>query len=590
MRLAFDCETDGLLRDLTDIHCLVIKDLDTGLVERFDNHKNNRYSITEGLSQLMVAKEIWGHNAIGFDLEAIASIYPFFNDCTATCYDTLILSRLFFTDMLDRDFRTRPVNMPANLYGRHSLKSWGYRLGVLKSEYGEQLEGDWSTYTDEMLEYCVQDVEVTAKLVELFQPKMEQYAKPIAIEHDLARIMSWQERKGFPFDVPKAHKLESKVRQELDTLSDEMRSTFVWVDGGNFIPARPNKNKGYVKGAEFCRLKEFNPTSRQHIAFAFENYRGWEPHEKTDTGRAKIDEKILEEIDTDESKKFARILTLQKQLGQLSEGKNAWLKQVDKEGRIHHSCVLNTNTGRQAHMRPNLAQVNSNHESRELFHPGAGRVQIGADASSLELRCLAHYLARYDGGTFAKEVVEGDIHSYMAAISKVDRKTQKSVTYCLIYGGGDFKLGLTAGASKQQAVQRGKELRKKLLTGIKGFKELNDAIQKRAQHGVVTALDSRPIRLQGKNHAALNYLLQSAGAIICKLWVLRTTQLLKEAKIDYWPLAFVHDEMQLSVLPDHAEEACKLIKQAMKDVRTELAFRCELDSDTQIGRTWADTH
>ena len=125
----------------------------------------------------------------------------------------------------------------------------------------------------------------------------------------------------------------------------------------------------------------------------------------------------MEEIDTEESKKFARILTLQKHLGQLSEGTNAWLKQVDKEGRIHHSCVLNTNTGRMAHMRPNLSQVKSDKESRELFNPGPNRVQVGADASGLELRCLSHYLARYDNGAFAKEVVEGDIHSYMAGIS-----------------------------------------------------------------------------------------------------------------------------------------------------------------------------
>ena len=590
MRLAFDCETDGLLRDLTRIHCLVIQDLDTGQVQKFDDEPNNRYSIADGLNTLSVADEIWGHNAIGFDYEALISCYPFFKECEAKIYDTLILSRLFFTDMLDRDFRSKPVNMPANLYGRHSLKSWGYRLGVLKSEYGEQLEGDWSNYTPQMLDYCAQDVEVSVALAKMFEPKLKEYAKPIETEHKIARIMAWQEREGYPFYVAKAHKLEDKLRKELEQLSDEMRSTFIWVDGGNFTPARPNQNKGYVTGAEFCRLKEFNPTSRQHIAFAFKNYRGWEPLEQTATGRPKIDEKILEEIGTDESKKFARILTLQKHLGQLSEGQNAWLKQVDKEGRIHHSCVLNTNTGRMAHMRPNLGQVKSDKESRELFHPGPNRVQVGADASGLELRCLSSYLARYDGGAFAKEVVEGDIHSYMARISSVSRKTQKSVTYCLIYGGGNYKLGLTAGATKAKAVSRGKELRKKLLTGIKGFQELNDAIQARAQHGVIKALDGRPIRLQGKNHAALNYLLQSAGAIICKQWCIRANELLQENKIDYWPLAFVHDEIQLSVRPDHAEKACELITKAMKDVRTGLAFRCELDCETKIGKDWSHCH
>jgi len=589
MRLAFDCETDGLLRDLNWIHCLVTQDLDTGQVIRYDDSGQHE-SVATGIQTLMVADEIWGHNVINFDCEAILHCYPFFRGSTAKVYDTLILSRLFFTDMLDRDFRTRPANMPAQLYGRHSLESWGYRLGVLKSEYGKNLKGNWSTYTPEMLDYCAQDVEVSCALADVFIPKLADYTNAIETEHKIAEIMAWQEREGFPFHVDKAHKLESKIRTELETLSDEMRSTFVMVDGGRFIPARPNKNKGYVRGAEFCRLKEFNPTSRQHIAFAFQTFRGWEPKEKTDTGKAKIDEKILEEIGTEESLKFARILTLQKTLGQLSEGKNAWLKQVTKEQRIHHSCVLNTNTGRMAHMRPNLGQVKSDKESRELFHPSEGRTQCGFDASSLELRCLGSYLAKYDGGSFAKEVVGGDIHSLMASISKVDRKTQKSVTYCLIYGGGDYRLGITAGASKTDAVKRGKELRNKLLTGIKGFKELNDALQDRAKHGVIRAIDGRPIRLLGKSHAALNYLLQSCGAVICKLWVIRTNELLKENKIDYWPMAFVHDEMQLSVKPEHAQKACELAKIAMKDVQTRLAFRCELDCDTQIGNSWADTH
>ena len=588
LRLAFDLETDGLLSDLSCVHCLVTKDLDTGQVIKYDDTGENE-SLVTGLTILQVASEIWGHNIIMYDFEVINYLYPFFKPI-GKVYDTLILSRLFFTDMLDRDFRSKPANMPAQLYGRHSLESWGYRLGVLKSEFGKKLDGDWSTYTPEMLEYCAQDVEVSVALSQLFQPKLEQYERCITTEHELAKIMAWQEREGFPFDIPKAHQLEGKLRKELEQLSDEMRSTFLFVDGGSFIPSRPNKTKGYVRGAEFCRLKEFNPTSRAHIAFAFENFRGWEPTERTDTGRAKIDEKVLMEINTEESKKFARILELQKHLGQLSEGQNAWLKKVEADGRIHHSCVLNTNTGRMAHMSPNLAQVPSNHDYRELFGPGKDRVQVAADASGLELRCLAHYLARFDDKSFAKEVVEGDIHTHLSNIYETDRKTGKSCTYCLIYGGGNHKLGLTAGASKAKAAQRGAKIRDKILTNLNGFRELTEAVTKRAKHGVITAIDGRPIRLQGKQHAALNYLLQSAGAIICKNWVLRANELLKEAEIDYWPLAFVHDEMQLSVKPEQAEDAAFLITAAMKDVQTALHFRCELDSEAKIGKNWADTH
>jgi DNA polymerase I-like protein with 3'-5' exonuclease and polymerase domains len=424
----------------------------------------------------------------------------------------------------------------------------------------------------------------------MFEPKLEQYKSCIDTEHRIALLMAWQEREGFPFDVQAAQVLESKLRTELDSISDEMRDTFLFVDGGLFTPKRGNSTRGYVEGAAMCKLKEFSPTSRDHIAWAFETFRGWEAVERTPSGRAKIDDNVLKEIGTPEALKFSRILELQKHLGQLSDGKNAWQK-LERSGRVHHSCVLNTNTGRQAHMRPNLAQVPSASEYRALFGPGDGRIQVGADASGLELRCLGHYLDPFDNGKFSKEVVEGDIHTSLAEIYGTDRKSGKGVTYCLIYGGGNTKLGLTAGASKASAARKGKEIRKRILDGLDGYKQLSEAIQERAvATDTLKGLDGRPIRLQGKHHAALNYLLQSAGAVICKQWVIRSYELLDEAGIDYWPLAFVHDEMQISVTPSQADQAGDLITYAMKDVERAVKFRCSLDSEFKVGSCWADCH
>ena len=587
MRLVADIETNGLLRqDDPQIHCLVTQDLDTGEVNRYDDTGPHE-SISTGISILMEADEIWGHNWISFDAQFIRECYPWFRPKALT-YDTLILSRLFMTDILDRDFRQRPANMPGNLYGRHSLESWGYRLGCLKSEFGKTT--DWSEYSPEMLEYCVQDVEVSVALARVFEPKLEQYKESIETEHRIAEVMAWQEREGWPFNVEQAHQLESKLRTELDALSDKMRSTFSFVDGGEYTPKVNNSTRGYIKGSPMCRIKEFSPTSRAHIAWAFQTFRGWEPTEFSDTGRPKIDEKILKELGNDEADAFARILELQKHLGQLSEGQNAWLKLVDNTGRIHHSCVLNTNTGRQAHMRPNLAQVPSAKEYRELFYPGSDRVEVAADASGLELRCLGHYLHRFDGGSFATEVVDGDIHTVLANIYRTSRSAGKGVTYSMIYGGGDHKIGLVAGASKAEATAKGKEIRRNMLSNLQGFGQLNMAVQERAESGVLKGLDGRPIRIQGKKHAALNYLLQSAGAIICKRWVLRTHELFREAGIDYWPLGFIHDEQQMSVSEQHSEQAAFLITAAMKDVEQELDFRCQLDSESVIGQTWADCH
>ena len=544
MRLAFDIETNGLIRQGMDkIHCIVAQDIDTGEV-----HKFTPSNYRDGLKLLQDATELWGHNIIGYDIPAIQTIHPRWSP-RGLVRDTLILSRLLFTDLLDRDFRSRPANMPGNLYGRHSLESWGHRLGVHKSEFGKSLDGDWSTFTPEMLEYCAQDVVVSVALVKLFEPKLEQYAASIDTEH-------------------------------------KMRDTFYWVPGKNMTPKRSNKTKGYVEGAEFCKLTEFNPTSRFHIGWAFQQFRGWEPTEFTDSGQPKIDESILKGIGTEEALAFARILELQKHLGQLSEGKNAWLKNVTPENKLHHSCVLATNTGRMAHMRPNLAQVPSAHEYRELFTAGPNRVVVGADASGLELRCLGHYLHPFDGGRFADTVVNGDIHTDLAEIYGTDRKTGKGVTYCLIYGGGNAKLGAVAGGGSQ----KGAAIRKKIMADLKGFKALNDAIQERAKTGVLKGLDGRPIRLQGKSHASTNYLLQSAGAVICKLWVIRSHELLQEAGIDYTPLAFVHDEIQLSVHPDHVEKAEFCLTAAMRDVGAQLKFRCQLDAEAQHGNSWADTH
>jgi DNA polymerase-1 len=586
-RLSADIETDDI--DAKVIHCLVTQNIDTGELYKYDDSGQHE-SLTTGLNVLATADEVWMHNGSMFDIPVIKKLYPFFK-MEGKLYDTLLLSRLFFPDLLDRDFRSKPPNMPAQMYSRHSLEAWGYRIGEYKSEYMKSVDKDFSVYTPEMLEYCCQDVRVLTELTKIFQPKLEQYQQAIDLEHKVAAIMAWQEKNGWPFDIEKAQVLEDKLRRELEKLSDEMRGTFHYVDGGPFVPKRDNSTRGYVTGAAFTRLKDFNPCSRQHIAFAFETFRGWEPTEKTETGRAKIDESVLFAIGTEESKKFARILELQKHLGMLSEGQNAWLKRVKSDSRIHHSCVMNTNTFRQVHLRPNLSQVPSAKEYRELFHPGKGRVEVGCDASGLELRILGSYLFPFDGGKFAREVVEGDIHTHLGKIyGSADRASSKRTTYCLIYGGGNYRLGLAAGCGPKDAARKGKEIRGKVLKNLAGFSELSAALSERSRTGVLKALDGRPLRLCGKPHVALNWLCQSAGAIVCKIWLVKANEHLREANIDYFQMGFIHDEMQFSVHPDHAEKAASIITKAIKHVAKYVPVKCELDAEAQIGNTWADCH
>lgn len=593
MKLLFDIETNGLPRQgLDHIHCVVVKDIDTEEVFRF-NDTGSANSVTNGITLLQEADVLIGHNIVGFDLPVIESIYPFFKT-NATLFDTLILSRMFFPDILTRDFRKKPIGMPSKLFGRHSLESWGYRLGDYKGEFSKHT--DWADWSQEMEDYCEQDVHVSMKLFELFASKLNKYENSIRLEHDLAIIMAKQEVSGWPFDVTAAQKLEATLRTEMDRLADKMREAFPYVDGGQMTPKRANATRGYIKDASFTKLKEFNPTSRDHIGWAFMTWRGWKPEAFTDTGRPKIDEGILMGIDTEEATIFARLLELQKALGQLSEGANAWLKVVTKEGRIHHVCQLATNTGRNAHSRPNLGQTSSDSRCRALFLPGKGMSQVGADASGLELRMLGHYLAHFDGGAFADVVVNGDIHQQNADRVGCSRKDVKTLTYAFIYGASDKKIGTSLDKSldDRKAAVLGKEIRQKFLAAIPGLDGLLMAVAKRAESDVLRGLDGRPIRLQGKKHAALNYLLQSAGAIVCKRWNVISYQQFNSLGyqwgIDYQWLGWIHDEIQLAVKPEIIPDAKFQLEWAIVQAGKYYNLKVPLASEAKAGSSWADCH
>jgi DNA polymerase I len=248
MKLLFDIETNGLPRQgLDHIHCVVVKDIDTEEVFRF-NDTGNSDSITNAITFLQEADVLIGHNIVGFDIPVIQGIYPFFNP-KATLFDTLILSRMFFPDILTRDFRKRPIGMPRKLFGRHSLESWGYRLGDYKGEFSKHT--DWASWSQEMEDYCEQDVHVVGSLFKKFERKgIANYEESIRLEHDLATIMAKQEVSGWPFDVIAAQKLEATLRTEMDQLADQMRETFPYVDGGVMLPKETTALKGILRKRE----------------------------------------------------------------------------------------------------------------------------------------------------------------------------------------------------------------------------------------------------------------------------------------------------------------------------------------------------
>ena len=429
----------------------------------------------------------------------------------------------------------------------------------------------------------------------------------VELEMRMAEIMSQQETSGFRFDVEAAERVRNELSAEMQELEAEIIKRFPYVPGKVFTPKRQNKSKGYVAGAPFTKLVDFNPTSRLNIAWALQQFRGARFTRLTDSGKPKVDEACLSEIRDlalqqknmllhEECEMFIRLLTLQKWLGQLSEGSNSWFNTIEQDNCIHHSCTLATQTGRNAHRGPNLGQVVSAPWARQLFIPHPGHVMVGADLEGLELRALGHYLSRFDEGAFADVVLNGDIHQQNADRVGCTRKEVKTLTYAFIYGAGDQKLGhsLHPELSDAQKKQLGQELRRKFLDAIPGLEPLIDAVKEKVRgSGRLRGLDGRPIFCRAE-HAALNYLLQSAGAIISKRWVVVGQDLLDEAGLtynrDYTRCAYVHDEVQLSVVPTEADHVAELLVKAAPIAGQHYKFRVPITAAADTGASWQDTH
>ena len=410
----------------------------------------------------------------------------------------------------------------------------------------------------------------------------------VELEHQVAKILTQQELHGWYFDQNAARQLEQTLRRELEETTELLRNKFPFVAGSMFTPKRTNGTSGYVEGAELQRLKDFNPSSRDHISWILQTHYGWEPTVKTNSGKPVIDEIILKDIGTDISLSFLRILELTKALGMISEGKNAWQKLVTTSSRIHHHCSVSTATFRCASRNPNLQQVPADERFRKLFKATPGQVLVGADLSGIELRVLAHYLARFDKGRYADILVNGDIHQTNADKIGITRRQVKTVTYAFLYGAGNKRLGLSYDPqlSEAKARKKGKEIREAYVAAIPGLKQLLEAVHKVSSRGYVRGLDDRHI-LCDSRHKSLNFLLQGSAAIIAKKWmVIAHAQRPKSAH----QLAFIHDELQYECHPSDAEELKQTLEESAKAAGESYGLRLPIAATAKSGETWADVH
>jgi len=534
-----------------------------------------------------------GHNIIQYDIPAIQQVYPQFKP-KGKVVDTLILCRMLYPNIFDTDLKKKWEGMPIQLYGRHSLEAYGFRLGHSKRHADLK---DFSVLTEELADRCVCDVELNVKLWHRLQPKADSIPCAVDLEMRFASLIALQERSGFGFNVQGALELEAEINQQLNTLNERLRQRFPFVDGGLFTPKRNDSSRGYVAGAEMCRLVDLNPNSRDHIAWVLQNSLEWKPKDFTETGKPKVDETVLAKIPGAED--FVSHLTLQKRLGQLSTGNNAWLKLVESDNRIHGSVItVGCATARCAHVNPNMAQVPAvrsvlGPECRALFGPGylgEGRStkQVGVDLSGIEARCLAHYLWPFDDGKFADEVLNGDIHTVnQKAAGLATRDQAKTFFYALMYGAGAEKLGLITG-------QDGAKLKRKYFRNMPALAELTKRVTEKADsEGFIKALDGRQIKIRS-SHSSLNFLLQSAGAIISKLWYNICYDQLVEAGFtydkDFAFLVHCQDEIQFSVAAERAEELGGIAVRSAALAGEALGVRIEIGAEYKVGSNWAECH
>ena len=410
----------------------------------------------------------------------------------------------------------------------------------------------------------------------------------ITLEHQVATILTKQEHHGWYFDEQSARELESTLRNELESTQAKLRADFPYVAGAVFTPKRDNQRTGYVKGVSFTRLKDFNPQSRDHIAWILSTHCDWQPSSLTNSGKAVIDETVLKDIGTDIALRFLRVLELTKMLGMISQGVNAWQKLVTTSNRIHHHCSVGCATHRASHRNPNLSQVPSDERFRRLFTASPDMVMVGADLSGIELRMLAHYLARYDGGRYADILLNGDIHQENADKIGISRRQVKTVTYAFLYGAGDQKIGTSFDGSlgETQSKRKGKEIRKAFVDAIPGLSDLLQAVKRAAERGFVRGLDGRNISVD-KGHVALNYLLQGSAAIIAKRWMV-----LADAQLDSHShqLGFIHDELQYETIPASVNDLKFLLELTAVQAGEYYNLRLPIAAESKSGKNWAEVH
>ena len=539
-----DIETDSL--DATKIYCAVT----------LEGGKYIEWISGTTLQEYLDDAIVVAHNGLSFDFPVLAKLWNV-RLKLENMRDTLVLS------MMDNPARE----------GGHSLKSWGERLGSAKIDFD-----DFSQYTEEMLEYCKQDVKLCSQVYNYLQHTLQEFSpRSVSDEHRMRIVADRISHNGFALDKDKAVLLYNSLVIEQEQIEKECRNLFPTIVEERYSEKTGKRLKD--------RVIEFNPASRQQIAERLIKL-GWVPRDLTPTGQPKVDEKTLAKCKIPVAETLATYFMLQKRSALV----RSWVKACTDQGRVHCKYrTLGAITNRMSCVDPNLQQVPAvrveyGKECRELFTAGQGNKLLDTDAAGLELRVLAHYM---DDDKFTKEVLEGDVHTANQNMAGLDNRDQaKTFIYALLYGAGDAKIGAVVNGSAKD----GAELRARFMANMPAYKRLSEAvIRKGESEGKLKALDGRVLRVRS-GHASLNTLIQGSSAVLMKKWFMYVDHHLRRRKLQSKIVAMIHDELVLESCEKDVDASKECVILSISQVNKAYDLRCRLDCDVQVGDNWSEIH
>lgn len=665
----------------TSCWCAVLTDLQTGQTFKFypksiftKDHEGFKDELKKKLEEYDV---FVGHNWWGAEHYILKNLIGF-DSTKKHVIDTLVLSRLL-----------RPAAPPVNKHkeffrrgwdtrlGGHSLEAWGNRLGFRKIKFDQ-----FDKFSEEMLTYCVRDVDVNVKILEVLAKEFLEFqftAESYMIECEAHRLLTQQTMYGFTLHVDRAKALVKETESLKDQYTAEIRKVFPPIRKDiRVLTPRINKSTGKMHGTDkntllnnlheenpdgtftIYEMVEFNPSSPQQVGERLQSL-GWKPRKFTPTGQAATSKDVIGEAIEVLAEKNPEVEVLRKFniVTDRYQKASKWLELAKETGRVHGRVNhIGPWTHRSSHFDDNMGNIakvkldangtplrgyegNYGWDCRHCWIPQKGWDLVGADASGVQLRALAHYV---DDPEYTHEVISGDIHvANQKAAGIKDRPTAKTFIYAWLLGAGDEKIGTIVEADPsefQELFDQAKEInkfnffRKELpekqqqgkhnlmwwivdrltadkrpvhkdvcariikghltkqafLDNLPALKKFRlQVIPEAARQGYMVGLDGRRIWIPSE-HLAMAAYLQGFEAVLMKKAMIIYHQKLEAKGIPFRQVAYVHDEFQIECPPEHTETVGKAVVEALEEAGELLGSRCPITGEYDIGKSWAETH